>query len=148
MDVGRVCNRSVHVALKDTPIREAARLMRQLHVGDLIVVEEDGKGQRPVGIVTDRDIVVEVLGEDVAESEVSVGDIMSTELLTAHENDCVLDTIKRMRNHGVRRVPVVDSKRILTGVLAVDDLIPLMAEQLTDLSILFSRERKQEWETR
>jgi CBS domain-containing protein len=144
MRVGEVCNREVVVTSKSATLVETAKLMRSQHVGDVVVVEELPDGVHPVGILTDRDIVVELIAEEVALDAVSVGDVMSFELVTASEADDLFDTIKRMRNKGIRRLPVVAGNGVLVGILTVDDLVDLVAEQLTDLVSLITHERNQE----
>jgi CBS domain-containing protein len=148
MTVGSVCNREVVFVTRATAVPEAARLMREYHVGDLVVIEERNGRRLPVGIVTDRDLVIEVLAAGVEPDRVCVGDVMSGELVQAGEDDDLLDTIRRMREHGVRRLPVVDAGGALTGILSVDDLIDLLAEQVTDLAGLIGREQRRERATR
>jgi CBS domain-containing protein len=144
MRVGEVCNREVVVTDRNATLVETARLMRSQHVGDVVVVEQRPDGVHPVGILTDRDIVVELVADEVDLAAVSVGDVMSFELITASEADDLFDTIKRMRNKGIRRLPVVAGSGALVGILTVDDLIDLVAEQLTDLVKLITHERNQE----
>jgi CBS domain-containing protein len=144
MTVSTICNRDVVVIQKHATILEAAKVMREFHVGDLIVVEERAGKRIPIGIVTDRDIVLEVIAEEVDMSDVDVGDIMSEDLVTAEEKDDLIDTIKLMRAKGIRRVPVVDDANTLVGILAVDDLIELFAEQIGDLSKIIVREQTRE----
>jgi len=148
MQVGKYCNRDVVFVRKDSTIPEAARLMREYHVGDLVVAEEKAGQRTPIGIVTDRDLVIEVIAEEVDMGTVTVGDIMSYELVTAGEDEDLIDTIKQMRSKGVRRVPVVNREQALVGILSVDDLIELLAEQVTDLARLISREQRREKEKR
>ncbi|MEN8175082.1 MAG: CBS domain-containing protein [Pseudomonadota bacterium] len=133
---------------RDESILDAARLMREQHVGDVVVVEQREGTPVPVGILSDRDIVIEVLAKEVSPDSVSVGDIMSTQLLIARETDEILDTIKSMRTGGVRRMPVVDETGALVGILALDDFIELIAEQLTDLVGLLSNEVRRERDLR
>lgn len=140
MSIGDICNRDVVVVEREATVREAARLMREYHVGDLVVVRGGGV-KEPIGIVTDRDIVVEVLGEDVAVDAVTVGDIMSDKLVTGREEDELWDTLQRMRIAGVRRLPVVDRHGALQGILTLDDVIELMAEELAQAAKLVARER-------
>jgi CBS domain-containing protein len=144
MTVGAVCNREVVFIQRGASIPEAARLMREYHVGDLVVVDEKAGRRVPVGIVTDRDIVLEVIAEGVGLNDVGVGDIMSAELVTAHEGDDLIETIKRMRAKGIRRLPVVNDDNELAGILSVDDLIDLFSETLTDLARLIAREQTRE----
>jgi CBS domain-containing protein len=148
MNVGEICNREVVVMGKQGSIREAAQLMREFHVGDIVVVEERNHQRYPIGILTDRDVVIEILANDVDADAVDVGDAMSFDLVTAREDDSVWDTIKRMRSKGVRRMPVVDQRGVLTGILAMDDLIEMLAEQLTDVAALIVHEQKRERQLR
>ena len=144
MSVGDVCNRNVVMIEKEASVQDAARLMRQYHVGDLVVCTGPEGKRVPVGLVTDRDIVVEVLGEAVGVASVMVGDIMSTNLLTAREGDELWDTLRRMRSAGVRRVPVVDERGFLKGIVTMDDVIELLADELAQLAKLVAREQKVE----
>ncbi len=144
MLVGEYCNRDVVIVDKECAVLEAAQLMRTQHVRDVIAVEQrDGK-RIPIGIVTDRDIVLEVIAKDVDLNAVAIGDVMSFELTTANEGDEVLETVKVMRARGVRRVPVVDKQGALVGILAVDDLIELLQELIADIGGLIAREQKRE----
>lgn len=148
MPVSDLCNRNVVTIRKDASVWQAADLMRTLHVGDVVVVEEHDGQRLPVGIVTDRDIVVEILAEEVDPKSVTVADFMSYEIVTVNEEDDVLDTIKLMRSEGIRRVPVVDSGGALVGILAVDDLIDFVAEMLAGVGSLIRRERSREEDVR
>ena len=148
MSVGDICNRNVVVIEKESAVREAARLMRQFHVGSLVVCNEREGLRVPVGLVTDRDIVIEVLGEDVDADSVMVGDIMSDNPLTAREGDDLWETLQHMRQAGVRRVPVVDERGALQGIVAMDDVIELLADELALLAKLVAREQKMEQASR
>ena len=144
MTIGKICNREVVFIHAQASIPEAARLMREYHVGDLVVIKEKTGKRVPVGIVTDRDIVLEVIAEGVGMDDVNAGDIMSDNLVTARESDGLLETIKVMRAKGVRRLPVVNDDNELVGILSVDDLIDLFSEQIVDLARLISREQDRE----
>lgn len=148
MKTGEFCNREVVIAPQDMTVLEAAKLMRQYHVGNVVVVEKRENQSAPVGILTDRDIVVELLAKEINISLFSIGEVMTFELVTAGEKDDVIETIKKMKQKGIRRIPVVDEKGFLTGILAVEDLIELIAEQLGDLVNLFRQGQKQEAEKR
>ncbi len=144
MNVGELCNREVIIVGQDATVLEAAKLMRQYHVGDLVVIEKRQGASFPIGILTDRDIVIEIIAGEVDFDAVTVGDVMSYELITASEEDAIADTIKLMRDKGIRRVPVVNKQGELEGIIAVDDLIDLLAEQLKDIVALISCEKKRE----
>ncbi|OEU76248.1 MAG: histidine kinase [Desulfuromonadales bacterium C00003093] len=140
MLVSEFCNREVVIVDRATTILEAAKLMRSEHVGDLVVTDNRNGRQVPVGILTDRDIVVELLAEEIELDKVSVGDAMSYGLLSVKEQDGLQETIEKMRARGVRRLPVVDDAGALVGIVTVDDLMELVAEQLTDLVRLVGNE--------
>jgi len=140
MKIGECCNREVVTAEKDMSIAEVARLMQEYHVGDLIVVETLNGRTRPVGIVTDRDLVIEVLAQMAPIDAIRVGDVMSYDIATVSENDELWETIERMRKLGVRRMPVVDAGGILVGIITLDDLMELMAEAMTHIASLIRRE--------
>ena len=148
MLVGELCNRDVIVVDKDASTQVAIKYMREYHVGDVVVVEER-LGQRvPIGILTDRDVVIELLAEDVDMDAVSVGDIMSYELIVARETDQITSTIKKMKSKGIRRLPVVNEQGGLVGILTLDDMIEIMAELMDDLASLVRKEQKKEKKTR
>jgi len=140
MRVGEYCTREVVVATRDTGIGGAARRMREEHVGDVVLVEEHGDAKRPVGIVTDRDLVLEVLASGIDPGSVTVGDLPCRELAVASENDDLMDTLERMRALGVRRMPVVDGLGHLSGMLAADDLLGVICELTEHLVKLVDRE--------
>ncbi|HKJ94097.1 MAG TPA: CBS domain-containing protein [Gammaproteobacteria bacterium] len=145
MTVGEYCNREVVVVDGSESVAAAARLMRENHVGDLVIVEESGDGRRlPTGIVTDRDLVVEVLAAGVDPSDLSVRDIVTETACFVREDDSLFDALEVMRRHCVRRIPVVDAERALAGIVTVDDVISLMAEMLDDLASLLERQRERE----
>ena len=148
MRVGEFCNRDVVIVGKATQVLEAAQLMRSHHVGDLVVIEERAGKRIPVGIITDRDIVVEMVAKGVALEAVSIGDVMSFELTTASEDDDIFDTVKLMRTRGVRRVPVVDKQGALVGILAIDDLLGLLEEFVGDVTGVIVREQAREQKVR
>jgi CBS domain-containing protein len=140
MAVGEYCNREVVVAEKSTEIREAARLMRRQHVGDLVIVERRGEENIPIGMVTDRDLVVEVLAQDLDPDVITVADIMSLNPVTAPEEDDLWDTLNRMRSQGIRRLPVVNARGGLEGILTADDVLELFTAGLSDLVKLVQQE--------
>jgi CBS domain-containing protein len=149
VNVGAVCVRDVVVARRDEPLLEVANLMRRHHVGDVVIVEHGAEGRRPMGIITDRDIVLmgvveafDRLGQLVA------GDLVTRPLLTVREHDTVDGALEVMQAGGVRRVVVVDEDDVLVGILTVDDLIDLFAERLHRLSVLFDRGLRTEQEQR
>jgi len=144
MAVGEICNREVVITEKSVSMVDAAKLMRTHHVGDLVVVEEKAGRKHPVGIVTDRDIVVEVVAAGVDPDALKVGDIMGPEVATVRESEGLFEALRYMRDKGVRRMPVVDRDGALVGILTLDDLLSLLAEEMTELAKLVSHERQRE----
>ena len=141
MTAGEYCNREVVIVEQSESIGEAIRLMRAHHVGDVVVVSKTNGSPVPVGILTDRDIVLEILAEGVDLDAVNIGDVMSFELTTVGAGASLLDTVRVMRENGVRRVPVVDPEGALVGILTLDDALEVIAEQMTDIIGLIARER-------
>ena len=144
MSVGEFCNREVVVAAGDESVQAGARLMREHHVGDLVLVEERGDTRVPVGIVTDRDLVVEVMAAGIAPEALRLGDVVTGPFFLVHEDDSLFDALEMMRGHGVRRVPVVDADGGLAGIITADDVVGLLAEMLDDLAALVEREGARE----
>lgn len=144
MRVGEVCNRDVVIVDGDAPLREAAGIMREQHVGSVVVVSMDGKVTRPIGVVTDRDLVVAAFAEDVDLDAVSVKDVMSPDLIAATAEDDLWYTVQRMSDKGVRRLPVTDAAGALQGILALDDLIELVAEAMNNLAGLIRHGQQRE----
>lgn len=143
---GEFCNRRVVVARKGETITEVAQRMREQHVGSVIVVDhQPGGSPVPIGILTDRDIVVRVLANtDRHVSSFRVGDVMTEQPIKAWEDDDLADVLKRMRAFGIRRVPVVDRPGVLQGIVSLDDILEFIQEQVADMSTLLYREREHE----
>ena len=139
MSIGEFCTREVVIVERGTGIVELAQLMRKHHVGDVIVVDIQGDLVVPVGIVTDRDIVVELIAGEVDLDSVTTGDVMNPELITAKEKEGIWDTLQSMRSKGIRRMPVINEDGGLEGILTVDDLIKLLADELDLLAKIAGR---------
>lgn len=142
--IGELCNREVVIVTADTTITVAAKLMRHHHVGSIVVVDESGGARLPVGILTDRDIVIEICAMELDQNLLTVGDIMSRDLVTVREAEGVLETMEIMRYKGVRRLPVVGAEGQLTGIISVDDLLDVVAEELGELTKVLAREQARE----
>lgn len=145
MTVGEVCKRNVAVVDRNETIVDAASHMRAFHVGDLVVVE-DRQGRRvPIGIITDRDIVVGAVAPDTGHiNTLLVGDIMSPDLVTVLEHEAVEAALKKMEEHGVRRLPVVDGDGALVGILTLDDALQFLTEQQIGLVKTVAQEQRHE----
>jgi CBS domain-containing protein len=136
MNVADLCKHNVATICARDDLVAAAELMRERHVGYLVVVEPDSadNSQRPVGVLTDRDIVVTVVARQTDPRTLRVGDVMTEKPMVAAESDSIDKALAVMRRIGVRRLPVVGSRGQLVGVLSLDDVIESIAGELGDLA--------------
>ena len=144
MHIGQICTTQTIFCTRDESVQGAALLMRTHHVGDLVVIDQPNSERIPIGIITDRDIVVSVIALGLDPASLLVGDIMSDDLLTCSEKDDVYETIERMRLRGIRRVPVVNAHGGLTGIVSVDDLLEFLAEEMGELARIGPHQQSQE----
>ncbi|HET7365164.1 MAG TPA: CBS domain-containing protein [Burkholderiales bacterium] len=144
MNLSELCNRNPVVAFTDTPVPQAARLMRERHVGSLVIVRER-QGQRfPVGILTDRDIVVATVAKDVDPRGLTAGDIMSGDLVTLPEGAAVGDALGAMRERGIRRLPIIGEGGALAGIVTLDDMLSAVGAELMDFVRVVDWQRAKE----
>ena len=149
MLIGDVCNRDVVCAATDATVAAAASLMRAHHVGDVVVVDRQDAERMPIGIVTDRDIVIEVVALGVDPTSLKLGDLVSWgQLATVQETDTYADTLRRMHDKGVRRMPVVNTTGVLVGIISLDDFLPRFVSELSEFAELVERGRQRELQTR
>lgn len=148
MTIKDFCVRNVVTVARSDTITAAAAQMREHHVGDVVVVDDAGGRRIPVGIVTDRDIVVEVIAAGVDPRMLKVGDLLQRTVVTVREDRSYTDTVRLMTQHGVRRVPVVDAHGALVGIVSADDMLRQLAVPLAALSELPRRERHIEVQVR
>lgn len=140
MTTSELCNREVIIVDAEDSALEAAQLMRKHHVGTVIVMKEQNSIRKPVGIVTDRDLVVEIMATELDPAVITVGDIMVPELVTVKEDTGIFETIQYMRRKSVRRSPVIDDNGSLVGIITMDDLLQLLSEELSELTKITARE--------
>lgn len=148
MAIGEICSREVVFAGRNDSVTQAAKLMRENHVGCLVVADQDAGKRVPVGMLTDRDITVGVVAPGLDADAILVGDVMSTELLSVREDAGIAETVELMRVRGIRRLPVTDADGALVGLIAADDILSLLAEEIAGLAGMISREEKRERSTR
>lgn len=149
MKAGEACNRSVVVVVEDESALAAAKLMREFHVGDLVIVRRTGSHRLPVGVVTDRDLVLEILAMEVAPDAVEVGDLVTAaRLITVHESEEFDVAVQRMRDHGIRRLPVIDDAGSLVGIITADDVLEILAGELQDVVHLALTQSRRERRSR
>lgn len=135
----------VVTAEESTNLTEAASLMRQHGVGDLVITRLDGGGTQPIGIVTDRDIVVHAIACRLDPETISVADLCTREPATVNADADLFEITAAMNEHGVRRV-VVTRDSELAGIISMDNVIEAMAEQLNNLSGMLARQIEYEQE--
>lgn len=145
LNAGDICTRIVTIAFPSMALNEAARLMRQDHVGSLVIVEELSADERVVvGMLTDRDIAMGVVAADRDPHGMRVGDVMSKDVLTAREQDSVLDLLSAMRRKGVRRIPVTGPRGTLIGIVTLDDVLEVVAQQMQAVATAVGASQKHE----
>ena len=148
MKIGEYCKRAVVTIASNADAADAAKLMREEHVGFLIVHREGDELQKPVGVLTDRDLVLGVLARDVDPHSVTVDDVMTRQPLIANDTDELNDLVEAMRMAGIRRVPVVDVRGAVKGIIAIDDVIDVITGLMCDISGSIKSEQRQEWHAR
>lgn len=148
MQLKDLCVLDVACCTRDIPVTAAARLMREQHTGSLIVIDNADEEREPVGIITDRDIVVEVLAQGRNPDKTTVGEVMSKQLVIASGSEDTSLALGRMVAHGVRRIPIVDDEDLVVGVVTLDDLLRVHAEQANSLAQVVSREQTREQRAR
>jgi CBS domain-containing protein len=148
LNAGDICNRIVTVAERGMTLVQAAQLMRDHHVGCLVVVDESGAGRLVVGMLTDRDIVTAVIAQEVDPNTLRVEDVMTADVVSALEEDSVMDLLGLMRRKGLRRIPVTTPERVLQGLVTLDDLLEIFAEQLRALVLAIEAEQLRERKAR
>lgn len=145
MTVGDICTRDVVVAPKGEAIVDAAKRMRSAHVGNVVVIENRGGRHVPIGIVTDRDIVISAVAGDPSHlMYLLLSDVMSDDLVTSKEDESIDMALKKMEEHGIRRLPIVDAEGTLVGILTLDDVLQYITQQQSELVALVAREQRRE----
>ena len=145
LNAGAICTRIVTITYPSMAVNEAARLMRERSVGCLVVVEQPSPDERiVVGMLTDRDIALGVVAADRDPHGMRVGDLMSRSVVTAREQDSMLDLLAAMRRKAVRRVPVTSAQGSLIGIVTQDDLVEVLAQQMQALATAVGASQKHE----
>ncbi len=126
MDVGRICTKEVIAVEPGDTIARVTQLLRENHVGCVVVHE----GGRPVGIVTDRDVAVRCGARREPIADIKVSEVMTKSPHTALMDEDVLDVLERMRQAGVRRIPVLNEAGLLAGILTLDDILLHVARSM------------------
>lgn len=144
MQVGTICTRHVVTIDAQRSLTEAASLMREEHVGTLVVTCPTAKGTEVCGIVTDRDLVIDAMARANWETDIHVSDLAHTDLTTISERAELDEAVTAMHESGVRRLLVSDGEDRLCGLLSMDDVIQVLAEQLGGLAKIIRSGRERE----
>lgn len=144
MNAGEICNREVVVAYPDTSLADAAGLMREHHVGSIVIVSDRAAERVPVGLLTDRDLTISVIAKGLDPRTLCVADVVGSELYSVREEDSITDALRFMHERGVRRLPVLTHSGALAGIIAIDDILDIVAEQLNDVVHTIEHERMRE----
>jgi predicted transcriptional regulator len=148
MKVGDICRRAVIAIENSMDVTAAAELMRQQHVGFLIVYRSGDELRQPIGVLTDRDLVIEVIAKKVDPAALNVDDVMTRQPLVANQTEELGDVLQAMRMAGIRRVPVTDTRGALVGVVAIDDAFDVITGFMCDITGSVKNEQRQEWRAR
>lgn len=140
MNVAEVCTRQVFLIRAEQPLADAARLMQQRRVGALVVIEQRGASVRPVGMLTDRDIVCGQFAHQADLHCLTVAEVMAAPAATVREDQSLEEAIAVLRTRAVRRAPVVNGAGELVGVITLDDLLPVLAGELNSLAQLIGEQ--------
>lgn len=144
MNAGTLCQRLFVTVRPTDEILQAAQLMRQKHVGYLVVTDAVGVSAPPIGVLTDRDIVITVVARALEPGSVRVADIMTTRPVTVGEDTPLQDALQLMREARVRRLPVLDAQGALAGVLSLDDILQAFASDAQNVAAAIREERQVE----
>ena len=144
LNAGEICNRIVVVAERAMTVVAAAQRMREQHVGCLVVVDETASGRVVIGMLTDRDIVTGVIAKAVDPAQLRVEDVMTTHVVTVQESTAFAELLAAMRRKGLRRLPVTEAKGALVGLVTLDDLLEIMAEQMRAVVQAIQSEQRRE----
>ena len=123
----------VAVVEPDTSAVMVAQLMRRHHIGALVVVDALDKN-KPVGIVTDRDLVLELMAEGLDPAVFTAGDIMSVDLVKAQPEMDAMDAVQLMKKYRLRRLVIVDKAGNLAGIVTIEDVLGLLTHELAELA--------------
>jgi CBS domain-containing protein len=144
MNIGEVCSREVYIVRPAEPLADAVAEMHKRHVGALVVVEEKPDQVRPIGVVTDRDVIRAQVLQGRAPTHLAIADAMTVDPLTLRETCGIAEAIGQMSARGVRRAPVVSESGDLVGIVSFDDLLPVISQQLAGLAKLIGDQARRE----
>jgi CBS domain-containing protein len=137
MTLAECCSKDVVMASPDSSVVEAARLMEERNVGSIIVTEEE----RPVGIITDRDIALRVIAQGKRPEETTIRDVMTPDPVTLNGNMEIFEAIEYVTREGIRRLPIVEADGRLVGIITLDDVIGILGKEMSNVSEAIEKNR-------
>lgn len=148
MFVGQYCDKKISTLTQDSSILDAAKVMRKNHVGEVIIVENKMGNTIPVGLITDRDIVVEILAMEIDIETINLGSVMCIELITVNYDSSLNKALEIMQHYGIRRAPVVGNDGGLIGIINIEAVIKVVSQDMAKILKLFNNERRIEKDLR
>ena len=142
MSISSICQNDVSMVSTRDSIQEAAKLMKAKNVGCVVVVKDVSNDRKPEGMLTDRDIAIKLAADGVNVNTITVGDVMSSAVVTIPRTENIKAVIDTMHIKGVRRAPIVDENNKVCGIITMDDLFMLLAEELNDLKKLVYKQKQ------
>ena len=136
MSLGNLCRREIICVNLGATVEEVAKLMEEKNIGSIIVVEE----RKPMGIVTDRDILLRVINRGLDPKRTSVADVMTKQIVTLREDIGLFEALQHVKGKGIRRFPIVDAKGNLQGIMTLDDVIYLLGKEMADMASIIEEE--------
>lgn len=136
MAIQELVRTDVVTAPPDASARNVATLMEEKDVGSVLIVEDN----RPVGIVTDRDLTLEVVSRGSDATELSVSDVMTTNPFTVDQDEGIYEVLAQVSQEGVRRIPVTGEDGTLVGIVTLDDFVVLLAGEMQNVSDVIQAE--------
>jgi CBS domain-containing protein len=139
MSLETLCRREIACVDVKSKVIDATKLMEEKNVGSVVVIQND----MPVGIITDRDIVIRVVNKGLDAGKCAVADIMSLDLVTLKQETGLYDALEQIKESGggVRRYPIVDEHGTVKGIITLDDVIYLLGREMSDVSAIIETER-------
>ena len=138
-----ICRTDMVTANEGTSLYDVAKLMRHNHIGDVVITRSDKAKEIPIGILTDRDIVVHGIACDIALDEVAAGDLSTQDLVTVEPDADIVDIVRTMNAHAVRRI-VVSGGSTYNGIISFDDILWALSQIVSNLSAVTERQIQRE----
>ena len=137
MSLGNLCRREIICVDPRTTVKETAKLMEEKNIGSTIVVQE----RKPIGILTDRDILLRVMNRGLDPEKTSVDEVMTKQIVTLKEDMGLFEALQKVKGKGIRRFPIVDSNGNLQGIMTLDDIFYLLGKEMSDVTSIIENER-------